>query len=159
MELALTWLFQNTDAETVLSRKLSQEGASSVLLQKDTTESNKLHKSWRRSKFCKDVEKLLSGAELGDEGARYPESDDQDSDTEDPPPQSIFNLPESSDSSGAPVHTATPVQMPITRVPQEKVSISMNIASAKIRHNPPIHAGDSNSVAPAVENTLCQLYI
>lgn len=82
LELALTWLFQNTDCEAALNRKLAQEGPSSILLGRDTKESNKLHKSWRRSKFCKDVDKLLSGEPLGPGDDPSPPSDNEDSEPE-----------------------------------------------------------------------------
>jgi hypothetical protein len=78
----LTWLFQNTDCEAVLNRKLAQEGASSILFGRDTKESNKLHKGWRRSKFCKDVDKLLSGEQLGPADDPSPRTDDEDSEPE-----------------------------------------------------------------------------
>jgi hypothetical protein len=82
--LALTWLFNNSEAESLLNGKLSREGASSILLERDSKESNRLHKSWRRSKFCKDVDKLLSGEDIGQEEIRSPDTDDEDSDTEEP---------------------------------------------------------------------------
>ena len=78
----MTWLFQTTDAEAVLNRKLAQEGGASVLFGRDTRESNKLHKSWRRSKFCKDVDKLLSGEQLGTGDDPSSRSDDEDSELE-----------------------------------------------------------------------------
>ncbi|KAF1999583.1 hypothetical protein P154DRAFT_467275, partial [Amniculicola lignicola CBS 123094] len=80
LELALTWLFINVpDAESALSRKLVQEGINSVLLARDSKDSNTLHKNWRKSKFCKDVDKLLSGEQITD--TRSPESE-QDTDPE-----------------------------------------------------------------------------
>ncbi|KAF2019743.1 hypothetical protein BU24DRAFT_459379 [Aaosphaeria arxii CBS 175.79] len=84
LELALTWLFNNSDAEALLNQKLAQEGAQSVLLGRETKESNKLHRTWRKSRFCKDVDKLLSGGDIGtmDDG-RSPESDDQESENDD----------------------------------------------------------------------------
>ncbi|KAF2653282.1 hypothetical protein K491DRAFT_522971 [Lophiostoma macrostomum CBS 122681] len=83
LELALTWVFNNSEAETLLNKKLAQEGLSSILLGKDTKESNKLHKSWRKSKFCRDIDKLLSGENIGEDDSRSPESDDPDTETED----------------------------------------------------------------------------
>jgi len=80
LELTLSWLFQNTDSEAVLSRKLVQEGISSALFGRDTRESNKLHKSWRRSKFCKQVDKLLSGEQRMPNEDGSVRSDDEDSD-------------------------------------------------------------------------------
>ncbi|KAF2799963.1 hypothetical protein K505DRAFT_293639 [Melanomma pulvis-pyrius CBS 109.77] len=85
LELTLTWLFQNTDSEALLNRKLSREGASSVLLGRDTKDSNRLHKSWRKSRFCKDLDKLLAGEEIHNhrlDDSRPPESDDEDTDAE-----------------------------------------------------------------------------
>lgn len=82
MELALTWLFQNTESETVLIRKLAQEGGSSVLFGRDTRESNQLHKIWRRSRFFKDVDKLLSGEQLVPGEDPFPRSEEDDSELE-----------------------------------------------------------------------------
>jgi hypothetical protein len=83
LELSLTWLFQNTDSEALLNKKLAQEGASSVLLGRNSKDSNKLHKSWRKSRFCKDIDKLLSGVEIdGRNDSRTPNSDDEDTDAE-----------------------------------------------------------------------------
>lgn len=79
MELTLTWLFQNTECEALLNRKLAQEGTSSILLGRDAKESNKLHKSWRKSRFCKDVDKLLSGEQVGPGDDPSPQSDEEDS--------------------------------------------------------------------------------
>jgi hypothetical protein len=83
LELALTWLFNNSEAEALLNKTIAQEGLSSILLGKDTKESNKLHKSWRKSKFCKDIDKLLSGKNIGEDDSRSPESDDPDTEAED----------------------------------------------------------------------------
>lgn len=49
---------------------------------RDTKESNKLHKSWRRSKFCRDVDKLLSGEQLDPSDETSPKTDDDDSEPE-----------------------------------------------------------------------------
>jgi hypothetical protein len=64
LELALAWLFQhNPDNESALKEKLAEGGASSLLLSRDSKESNKLHRRWRKSKFYIDVDKQLSGGE------------------------------------------------------------------------------------------------
>jgi hypothetical protein len=77
LELSLTWIFDHSNAEAILNQKLALEGSSSVLLAKGTKESNKLHKTWRRSKFSRDVDLLLAGgATVQDD--RLPESDDQE---------------------------------------------------------------------------------
>lgn len=86
LELALAWLFQqNPENETSLSDKLSHEGASSLFLSRDSKESNKLHKRWRKARFCADVDKLLSGGEPSRQdqtGPASPQSDDDESDAE-----------------------------------------------------------------------------
>ncbi|KAF1959631.1 hypothetical protein CC80DRAFT_306734 [Byssothecium circinans] len=82
LELALTWLFQNTDSEVVLNKEIAQEGITSVLFGRETKESNRLHKNWRRSKFCKDVDRLLSGEQVGGTDDQTPKSDDDESDAE-----------------------------------------------------------------------------
>ncbi|PSN66785.1 hypothetical protein BS50DRAFT_373469 [Corynespora cassiicola Philippines] len=87
LELALTWLFQqNPEIEASLNRKLSREGPSSMLLSRDSKESNKLHRAWRKTKFCKDVDRVLSGGQIGDgaDDSRSPDSED-DSDGEELP--------------------------------------------------------------------------
>jgi hypothetical protein len=66
----------------VLNRKLAQEGTSSILFGRDTKESDRLHKSWRRSRFCKDVDKILSGEQLGPGDDTSPRTDDEDSEPE-----------------------------------------------------------------------------
>ncbi|KAH7139101.1 hypothetical protein B0J11DRAFT_422603 [Dendryphion nanum] len=83
LELALTWLFNNSDAESLLTQKLTREGLQSALLGKETNnkESNKLHRAWRKSKFCKDVDRLLSGSEV-DPHQEMQESEDEQSEEE-----------------------------------------------------------------------------
>lgn len=66
----------------MLNRKIAQEGSSSVLFGRDTRDSNRLHKSWRKSKFCRDVDKLLSGEQLGAGDDPFPRSDEEDSELE-----------------------------------------------------------------------------
>lgn len=84
LELALTWLFQqNPKVEHVLNRKLAREGSASILVARDSKESNKLHKSWRRSKFCKDVDKLLSGEQINPNDEPSPGTDDDNDDESD----------------------------------------------------------------------------
>ncbi|KAF2107847.1 hypothetical protein BDV96DRAFT_653352 [Lophiotrema nucula] len=78
LELALTWLFTYVpDSEAALNRKLLEDGASSVLLERDTKESNRLHKSWRRTKFCRDVDKLLAGGEIDQRTYSHSETEDE----------------------------------------------------------------------------------
>ena len=88
LELALAWLFQhNPENESMLKEKLAEGGASSFLLSRESTESNKLHRRWRRSKFYMDVDTQLSGGEPSrheQADALDPASSDDDSDTRDP---------------------------------------------------------------------------
>ena len=65
LELTLAWVFNNvSNAESVLNKRLSEEGVKSILLGRNTKDSNKLHKSWRRSKFFRDIERLLGGSAI-----------------------------------------------------------------------------------------------
>lgn len=62
LELALASLFQhNPETEKYLNDRLSKEGLSSLLLSRDSKESNKLHKQWRKTRFNRDVDTLPSG--------------------------------------------------------------------------------------------------
>lgn len=62
LELALACLFQHDpENENLINEKLAQGGSSSLLLSRDSKESNKLHKRWRKARFYTDVDKLLSG--------------------------------------------------------------------------------------------------
>ncbi|PVH99101.1 hypothetical protein DM02DRAFT_529709 [Periconia macrospinosa] len=84
LELALTWLFQNTDGESLLNQKIAQEGNASILFGRETRESNRLHKSWRKTRFCRDVDRVLSGEQLPRDGrdAESPNIENDDSDAE-----------------------------------------------------------------------------
>ncbi|KAK1919405.1 hypothetical protein P3342_013144 [Pyrenophora teres f. teres] len=88
LELALAWLFQqNAENEVALNEKLAKEGASSLLLSRDSKESNKLHRRWRKAKFYTNVDKQLSGGETSrHEQPNYlSHSSDEDSDAEEAP--------------------------------------------------------------------------
>jgi hypothetical protein len=70
IELALGLIFQqDAELEASLIARLGQ--TNTVLLARDTKESNRLHKNWRRTKFCKELNKALTGEDsgIGDEGA------------------------------------------------------------------------------------------
>lgn len=88
LELALAYLFQHDpENETLINEKLAHGGQSSLLLSRDSKESNKLHKRWRKARFYTDVDKILSG---GEPSRREPSeepssaSDDERSITEGP---------------------------------------------------------------------------
>ena len=85
LELALATLFQkNPENEAYLNGRLAREGLSSLLLSRDSKESNRLHKQWRKTRFNRDVDTLLSGAEPSrhDSDPPSPRGDDGNSDVE-----------------------------------------------------------------------------
>lgn len=89
LELALASLFQhNPETEKYLNDRLSKEGLSSLLLSRDSKESNKLHKQWRKTRFNRDVDTLLSGGEPSrhDSDPPSPQGDEDNSDVEEPAP-------------------------------------------------------------------------
>jgi hypothetical protein len=87
LELALAYLFQHDpENESLVNDKLAQGGTSSLLLSRESKDSIKLHKRWRKTRFHTDVDKLLSGGEPSRQNQSeplLPETDDEDSDTED----------------------------------------------------------------------------
>ncbi|KAI1566131.1 quinic acid utilization activator [Pyrenophora tritici-repentis] len=88
LELALAWLFQqNAENEVALNEKLAKEGASSLLLSRDSKESNKLHRRWRKAKFYTNVDKQLSGGETSrhEQPDDLSHSSDEGSDAEEAP--------------------------------------------------------------------------
>lgn len=89
LELALATLFlQNPDNERYLNDRLAKEGLSSLLLSRDSKESNQLHKQWRKTRFNRDVDTLLSGGEPSrhDTDPPSPQGDDDNSDVEEHAP-------------------------------------------------------------------------
>jgi hypothetical protein len=89
LELALAWLFQqNAENETLLNNTLAQGGTASIFLSRESKESNKLHKRWRKARFYTEVDKLLSGGGPSRHDQSEPLSpqseDDQDSDADEP---------------------------------------------------------------------------
>lgn len=99
LELALATLFQqNADNERYLNERLAKEGLSSLLLSRDSKESNKLHKQWRKTRFNRDVDTLLSGGEPSrhDSDPTSPVGDGDISDADEPalapvPPALMIN--------------------------------------------------------------------
>ncbi len=75
LETTLAFIFQrHPEIEALVDRQLSQEN--SILMARGTKESNQLHKTWRKSKFCKDITKVLAGEQLDVSPDRIPSSDD-----------------------------------------------------------------------------------
>ncbi|KAH7079901.1 hypothetical protein BKA63DRAFT_463801 [Paraphoma chrysanthemicola] len=75
IELALALIFhENPDIEASLISRLGQENT--VLLARDTKDSNRLHRAWRKSKFCRELNKTLTG-EPEDDKAVSSDSDDE----------------------------------------------------------------------------------
>jgi hypothetical protein len=97
LELALAYLFQhNPENEILVNDKLGQGGTSSLLLSRESKESNKLHKRWRKTRFFTDVDKLLSGGEPSrheQSEPLSPDSDEEQSDMEEPPLMVASNTP------------------------------------------------------------------
>ncbi|KAI2479878.1 quinic acid utilization activator [Pyrenophora tritici-repentis] len=81
--MTLAYVFQqNPEMEVLAYNQLAQ--INTVLLARGTKESNQLHKSWNKSRFCRDVTKALSGEQIGTGNDRPPSSDeDSEVDTED----------------------------------------------------------------------------
>jgi hypothetical protein len=78
LELALAYLFQHDpENETLINDKLAQGGTSSLLLGRDSKDSNKLHRRWRKARFYTEVDRLLSG---GEPARHDPSSSDSDED-------------------------------------------------------------------------------
>jgi hypothetical protein len=97
--MTLAFIFQqNAEIESLVHDQLAQ--GNTVLLARGTKESNRLHKSWTKSRFCRDVTKALSGEQIGTSEDRLPSSDDDSEvDTEDatlfqitPKPQSQHSV-------------------------------------------------------------------
>jgi len=89
LELALATLFlHNPDNERYLNDRLAKEGLSSLLFSRDSKESNQLHKQWRKTRFNRDVDTLLSGGEPSrhDTDQPSPQGDDDNSDVEEHAP-------------------------------------------------------------------------
>jgi hypothetical protein len=100
LELALATLFQhNPDNETLVNDKLAQGGSTSLLLSRDSKESNKLHRRWRKARFYTDIDKLLSGGEP----SRHDQSEALSSDSEEE--QSMVEDPSSILTSHAQILT------------------------------------------------------
>lgn len=75
LEMTLALVFQHEpDVEIMVNRRLAQQN--SVLLARGTKESNRLHKSWAKSKFCRDVNRALSGGQIGSGDDKMPSSDE-----------------------------------------------------------------------------------
>ncbi|KAF2126611.1 quinic acid utilization activator [Dothidotthia symphoricarpi CBS 119687] len=127
--MTLAFVFQqDTEIEALVNKQLAQENT--ILLSKGTKESNRLHKSWRRSKFCRDITKVLAGEHIGIGDDTIPSSDEESEvDAED---ASLLNttpmdqlqekqMPWTSDMSLIPRHLAAPSvpdrHHPITQQP------------------------------------------
>ncbi|KAL1613517.1 hypothetical protein SLS54_010524 [Diplodia seriata] len=64
LELALAWTFANVPAsEDALLNLLVQPEGRALLSGKDQDGSYKLHRKWRKSAFCRDIDRVLSGAD------------------------------------------------------------------------------------------------
>lgn len=88
LELALAYLFQHDpENEKLVNEELGQGSSTSLFLSRDSKESKKLHRRWRKAQFYSDVDKLLSGGEPSRHDQSELLSDDSDiekSETEEP---------------------------------------------------------------------------
>ncbi|KAF1914261.1 hypothetical protein BDU57DRAFT_519153 [Ampelomyces quisqualis] len=93
IELALALVFQqDASIESSMIGRLGQEDT--TLLARDTKESHRLHKNWRKSRFCRELNRTLTGgqASVGDDGAL---SSDEDSDAAaEPEAMTSYVMPE-----------------------------------------------------------------
>ncbi|KAH7350353.1 quinic acid utilization activator [Pyrenochaeta sp. MPI-SDFR-AT-0127] len=129
LETTLAFVFQqSSEIEALVNKQLAQENT--VLLARGTKESNQLHKSWRKSRFCRDVTKALSGEQINIKEDRLPSSDDESEvDVEDasilqtlPSAQLQVETPWAGDSSLIPHNLEVP-SLPDRRrpIPQQSV--------------------------------------
>lgn len=130
LELALACLFQhNAENEQLLNDKLAQGGSSCLLLSRDSKESNRLHKKWRKGLFYRDIDKLLSGGETSRHEPREllsPQSDDEESDMEEPLVTPIVQNEESEQGKQDEIRLYRPLhQQPSTSLPQTSTLVSL----------------------------------
>lgn len=76
LETTLAFIFQNSpEVEGLVNSQLAQDNT--VLLARGTKESNRLHKSWTKSKFCRGVTKALAGEQVNSEDDKALSSDEE----------------------------------------------------------------------------------
>lgn len=76
LELSLAWLFsKHPDAENTLKRELSIENSpvQKLFSSKEGSESDRLHNRWSKGIICKQIDQLLSGAEVSSPSQFIPE--------------------------------------------------------------------------------------
>ncbi|GME63978.1 hypothetical protein GTA08_BOTSDO05772 [Neofusicoccum parvum] len=123
LELALAWTFGNVPgSEDALVQMLAQPEGRSLLSGKDTEGSYTLHRKWRKSAFCKDIDRVLSGADPVSVGEKPTSPNSPDDDQLD-------------DADGASVIAATPVA----------AASSLN-GNAHIHRPPSVAGGSEGSV-------------
>jgi len=83
LELTLAWIFSNvSQSEETLGTQLREPSLQSLLTGKDAEGSYKLHKRWRKSHVCKDIDRLLSGLDTQDEAQAPPIPPNNDANTD-----------------------------------------------------------------------------
>ncbi|KAF1987322.1 hypothetical protein K402DRAFT_57934 [Aulographum hederae CBS 113979] len=88
LEITLAWVLSNVPkCEESLNVSLRDPQVQGIISGKDTDGSNKLHRKWRKSVACREIDRLLSGTgELDERRTLSPPPDaDGDSDHETPP--------------------------------------------------------------------------
>lgn len=156
LELALAWTFHKIPgSEAALNSMLAQESApgQSLFIGKDTVESKRLHKRWRKSGFHRDVDRILSGNDGFPSGSDKlsPPDDDSDSDEEATkeeqsknPIDPLSTLTPAS-LNGEPILDTVPPYSTTTRpqhaafVPSSHRSSHLGVASERTLHLPPNH--------------------
>ncbi|EMD70034.1 hypothetical protein COCSADRAFT_76883 [Bipolaris sorokiniana ND90Pr] len=111
LETTLAFVFQrNPEIETTVYNQLFQENT--ILLARGTKESNRLYKSWTKSRFCQDLTKALAGEQIETREEKQPSpNDDSDVDIED----STFNQT----TPGAQSHQSFPSVSAPSHVPEQ----------------------------------------
>jgi hypothetical protein len=133
LELALAYLFQHDpENEVLVNDKLAQGGSSSLLLSRESKESNKLHKRWRKTRFFTDVDKLLSGGEPSRHDQSEPlspDSDEERSDTEEPPlvvSRNDQNVRQANTPKTIPPHGWLPASLVLPANPETRTSMPLD---------------------------------
>jgi hypothetical protein len=119
LELALAYLFQHDpENETLVHEKLAQNRSASLLLSRDSKESNKLHRRWRKTRFYTDVDKLLSGGEPSRHEQSEPLSSDSDEEdtTEDQSASVTIAIGNPTQAHTQPAPFQAPRHLPLTHL-------------------------------------------
>ncbi|PIA97441.1 Quinic acid utilization activator [Cercospora beticola] len=145
LELTLAWAFENfPDSEKRLSQLLpnTQARAHQLIAWKDTIPAEGLHNVWRNSIVCKQIDQMLSGAEI--ELPRIPQSghNRQASYTEESDPQRSYQSPPMSAPSDGSLLPQGPIEAPaatasavspreVSSAPRPEVTAQSQVATSQ----------------------------